>query len=161
VRDEEKNGVIAKIKEAIQVYGITSQELFGVGQSNVKKFQTKSKFGQAAKFADRKGNTWVGRGPRPEWLREALAAGKSLEDFSVAGAKPNGTLNAAVPAGKAAANRARATTARNKKTGRPVKKVLPPKFKDDAGNSWTGRGSQPRWLRDAVAAGKKLVQLRA
>lgn len=30
------------------------------------------------------------------------------------------------------------------------------KFKDDAGNSWSGRGSQPRWLKAAIAAGKKI-----
>lgn len=30
------------------------------------------------------------------------------------------------------------------------------KFKDDAGNTWSGRGSQPRWLRAAIEGGKKL-----
>lgn len=30
------------------------------------------------------------------------------------------------------------------------------KYSDDAGNSWTGRGSQPRWLRAAIEAGKKI-----
>jgi DNA-binding protein H-NS len=29
------------------------------------------------------GNTWGGRGPRPKWLRDALDAGKSLDDFKV------------------------------------------------------------------------------
>ena len=29
------------------------------------------------------GNTWGGRGPRPQWLRDALANGKSLQDFAV------------------------------------------------------------------------------
>ena len=28
-------------------------------------------------------NTWGGRGPRPAWLRDALAAGKSLDDFKI------------------------------------------------------------------------------
>lgn len=30
------------------------------------------------------------------------------------------------------------------------------KFRDDAGNAWSGRGSQPRWLRAAIEAGKSL-----
>lgn len=30
------------------------------------------------------------------------------------------------------------------------------KYKDEAGNSWSGRGSQPRWLRAALEGGKKL-----
>ena len=29
------------------------------------------------------GNTWVGRGKRPQWLRDALAAGKQLSDFEI------------------------------------------------------------------------------
>ncbi|WP_407690599.1 H-NS histone family protein [Rhodophyticola porphyridii] len=27
--------------------------------------------------------TWTGRGRRPTWINEALAAGKSLEDFEI------------------------------------------------------------------------------
>lgn len=29
------------------------------------------------------GDSWTGRGPRPRWLRDALTAGASLEDFLV------------------------------------------------------------------------------
>ena len=36
-----------------------------------------------AKFRDADGNVWVGRGPRPQWLRDALARGRSLQDFAV------------------------------------------------------------------------------
>ena len=38
--------------------------------------------------------------------------------------------------------------------GAPAKKVAA-KYKDGNGNSWSGRGLQPRWLKAAVAAGKK------
>lgn len=37
----------------------------------------------APKYADNAGNTWIGRGPRPTWLKDALEAGKSLNDFLV------------------------------------------------------------------------------
>lgn len=30
------------------------------------------------------------------------------------------------------------------------------KYRDDSGNGWSGRGSQPRWLRAAIEAGKKI-----
>ncbi len=30
------------------------------------------------------------------------------------------------------------------------------KYKDDQGNSWSGRGLKPKWLTAALAAGKKI-----
>ena len=36
-----------------------------------------------AKYRDRAGNTWAGRGAQPVWLREKLKAGAKLEDFAV------------------------------------------------------------------------------
>lgn len=38
----------------------------------------------AAKYKDSEGNTWSGRGSRPRWLRAAIEAGKTLEDFAIA-----------------------------------------------------------------------------
>ena len=35
------------------------------------------------------------------------------------------------------------------------------KYRDDAGNSWSGFGRKPRWLVDAVAGGKPLNELLA
>lgn len=37
-----------------------------------------------AKYANAAGETWSGRGLQPKWLREAVAAGASLESFQVA-----------------------------------------------------------------------------
>ena len=36
-----------------------------------------------AKYRDKQGNTWAGRGAQPVWLRENLKAGAKLEDFAV------------------------------------------------------------------------------
>src|SRR5262245_11125112 len=36
-----------------------------------------------AKYRDRAGNTWAGRGAQPVWLREKLKAGAKLENFAV------------------------------------------------------------------------------
>lgn len=34
------------------------------------------------------------------------------------------------------------------------KSPTPPKYRDDAGNSWTGNGKRPRWFLAAIASGK-------
>jgi hypothetical protein len=36
-----------------------------------------------AKYRDKSGNTWAGRGVQPVWLREKLKDGAKLEDFAV------------------------------------------------------------------------------
>ena len=36
-----------------------------------------------AKYRDKEGNTWAGRGAQPLWLREQLKAGAKLEDFAI------------------------------------------------------------------------------
>lgn len=40
------------------------------------------------------------------------------------------------------------------KTGEPKK--VPAKYRDAAGNSWSGRGLKPTWLQAAITAGKKI-----
>lgn len=94
VRRQEVEGVIARIKEAIAVYGLTAEDL-GLapqprGRSNAspaKPARAKGKAsaaqeGKAVRYRDDAGNTWGGRGPRPRWLRNALAAGKTLDDLA-------------------------------------------------------------------------------
>lgn len=41
------------------------------------------------------------------------------------------------------------------------KKAVAPKYRNPGNNlqTWTGRGKQPHWVRDALASGKKLEQL--
>jgi DNA-binding protein H-NS len=34
---------------------------------------------------------------------------------------------------------------------------VPAKYADTAGNSWSGRGLQPKWLRDSLASGASLA----
>ena len=36
---------------------------------------------------------------------------------------------------------------------------VPPKYRDSAGNEWSGRGLQPRWLKAALANGTSLPSL--
>lgn len=141
IKQDEVTGVIARIKEAVKSYGLTAKDIFGTrGLSGTVK-GSKSKLSSDAAYSDGKGNTWVGRGKRPQWLRDALASGKQLSDFAVNGAKAsNGGVRR-----KGAAKR---------KTGRA-------KFKDGAGNTWTGHGRRPQWYVDAIASGKTPEDLMA
>jgi len=91
LKRKEVDDVIARIKEAITVYGLSASDL-GLGASTRGRRKLSAKPGKkgrrtksaaAVKFRDASGNTWVGRGPRPQWLRDALAAGKTLQDFAV------------------------------------------------------------------------------
>jgi len=51
------------------------------------------------------------------------------------------------------------------KKGKPKAKVKSSaptvKYKDQQGNTWSGRGPQPKWLKDGVAAGKNLTDFAA
>jgi DNA-binding protein H-NS len=92
MRRKEIDGVVTRIKEAIKAYGLTAADL-GLGVRAPKAVKAgKKRAGRkpgrpaaaaAAKYRDEAGNTWGGRGPRPAWLRNALAAGKQLADFAV------------------------------------------------------------------------------
>ena len=88
-RRKEIEGVVSRIRDAISAYKLTAEDLgFGAKPKAARKTRGpgKRKVGKdkaAVKFRDEAGNTWVGRGKRPDWLRAALAAGKSLTDFAV------------------------------------------------------------------------------
>ncbi|MDQ6628797.1 MAG: H-NS histone family protein [Pseudomonadota bacterium] len=141
-RSKEVAGVIARIKEAIAFYTLTPNDL-GFGKAIAPPRATKSRRARTIKFADGAGNTWGGRGPRPAWLNAALAAGKSLDDFAVGGSRLNGSK--ARPADKT----------KSSSKGRKV----PAKYGDEKGNTWAGRGLQPRWFKAALADGKTAESL--
>jgi DNA-binding protein H-NS len=145
-KSAEINAVIGRMREAIAVYGITVADLFG-GKS-AKVVRSKGSRQGAAQYADGDGNTWVGMGKRPQWLRDALAAGKSLQDFAVDGAAKTKSKGATAVGKKAGAHK------RRKGAGKT-------KYKDDAGHRWSGFGPQPRWLKDAVAGGREIEEFRA
>lgn len=147
LRTQEVAGVIARIKEAIAHYGLAAEQL-GYG-GTPRKAQAKAQKAIATRtpaYSDGLGNSWGGRGPRPQWLKAALAAGKSLHDFgSSGGAVPT----IAVKAGKTS----------KKAKGAPAKRRIATTYRDEAGNSWSGFGPKPRWLKEALEAGKSLEQL--
>jgi DNA-binding protein H-NS len=155
LRNSEIKGVIDRIKVAIAHYGLTAEQLGFGGKKTVAR---PTKVGRsarksAASFSDGNGNVWSGRGPRPRWLRDALAAGRSIEEFRVGSLKKSIPASAAPDSLEAAAP---AVLPARKKAKRAASKM---RYKDDAGNSWSGRGPKPKWLKNALEAGKTLEEL--
>lgn len=173
VRKQELAGVIARIKVAIEAYGLTAADL-GLGggkESSPKVVSTKvaplkspkqpiakGKPKSNVKYRDSAGNSWTGRGPKPKWLTAAQAAGQPLETLEVRGA---GT-DAAPVVGEAVSSEAAKSTAKSSsKADAKVKLSSVAKYRDLAGNSWGGRGPRPGWVKAALAAGKSLDELMA
>jgi DNA-binding protein H-NS len=46
--------------------------------------------------------------------------------------------------------------AAGQKRARKGRRVIPVKYRDNKGNTWTGRGSRPRWLVAALNEGAKI-----
>lgn len=146
LRREEAQGVIARIREAISVYGLTRADLFGGPSAKVKAKAPKARSSDAtAKYSDGQGNTWSGRGRRPMWLSAALDSGKSIDQFAVATGKGSESVE---------------TPSKSPSKSKPTvkRKEVAAKYKD-GDNAWSGRGSQPRWIKAALAEGKRLEDL--
>lgn len=144
LRAQEVAGVVARIKEAIAHYGLTAEQLgYGTMPRGTKAKAQKVGRAGAPAYSDGLGNIWGGRGPRPQWLKAAIAAGRTLEEFAAAG---------------------RSAPEKAKKTAKKVKGSTPKKrtgktYRDAAGNTWSGFGPRPRWLKEALEAGQTLEQL--
>jgi DNA-binding protein H-NS len=92
IRAREVAGVVRRIRQAIDYYGLTAEEL-GLGpRGNGKAAATPSKRKRPrrvpVKYRDGAGHEWSGRGRRPAWFVAALAAGRSLEELQVRDSRP-------------------------------------------------------------------------
>lgn len=83
LRNQERTGVIEELRKKIAEYGLTAADLKLTtrgGKRSAPAVATKS----VAKYRSPTGETWSGgRGRKPRWITEALAAGKSLSDFEI------------------------------------------------------------------------------
>lgn len=92
--------VIERIRKEIAKYNLTPEQLFGRQKARTvrlmrdRKPAKKGSTTRAAKYADGSGNEWGGMGKRPQWLRQALEAGGTLEDFLVGGTKAKAAAGA-------------------------------------------------------------------
>jgi len=75
LRVQESKQVVESIREQINLYGLTVEDLFGKPRKGVT---------VAMRYRDGKGNEWSGRGKRPRWLAEALKNGASQDSFLIA-----------------------------------------------------------------------------
>ncbi len=77
------------------------------------------------------------------------------------GLTPDDLFGLAAAKAPRAAKAAKAPPAQVVKPVKPVKPIkavkkapTPPKYRDEAGNAWTGNGKRPRWFLAAMASGK-------
>jgi DNA-binding protein H-NS len=164
LRKSEMAGVIGRIKEAIEAYGLTAADLgLSAGAaprgSKAAASTAPSSVGVGtgvgvAKYRDpASGKTWTGRGKPPLWIQGA----KDRSAFLIGGASaPSGSADggSAKKAGKGAKARGRA------KAAAPTFGV--PKYRDAAtGKTWTGRGKPPNWIAGAKDRDAYLIEANA
>ena len=85
----ESKSAVAKINDMIAEYGLAASDLTfasraaaaAVPISGSKAVKRSADAGTRSRFSDGQGNVWGGRGPRPRWLRSAIAAGRTIESF--------------------------------------------------------------------------------
>lgn len=133
IRAKEAEGVIERIKVAIQHYNITPEQLFGKPMRSAKANASPShKPDRPVKFRDENGQTWSGMGKRPRWFVQALEAGVAAESLLVS--------QVPVTEKKTRGPHKAVTTKQMKNAGEP-------KYQDLAsGKTWTGRGTRPAWF---------------
>ena len=79
LRLQERAAAIKAMKAQIAQYGITAEDLDLVPQP-----KTRNAEPVAAKYRGPNGELWGGgRGRKPDWVRQVLKAGKSIEDYAI------------------------------------------------------------------------------
>lgn len=177
----EAKGVILRIKEAIEHYGLTAEQLgfhgslasattattanaasatpsaskaTSVPAVKQGKKQVPNNAGKGkSQFSDDSGNVWGGRGPRPAWLRAALQGGHDINEFRT-GQRAK-AKKALMPPGAAIAAASPSTPAAATPPAAPRRAKT--SYADDAGHAWSGMGPKPAWLKAAIDAGKSLA----
>ena len=144
IKKREAEEVIARIKEAIATYDLTAKDLGLTGHSRSSPRAPKAGRSVASGYRDGQGNTWSGRGRRPQWFLEAIAAGKSVEELRVSGASSSPK---AKPRAQPASKGKRGASKHSGYT--------------DGTNTWSGRGRRPQWFVNALDSGKTADDLRA
>jgi DNA-binding protein H-NS len=81
----ERAEAIAQVRALMSQYGLSLADIGGKSAAAPRAAGTAKPTGKvAAKFRDAAtGATWSGRGLQPNWLKAALASGRSLADFAV------------------------------------------------------------------------------
>ena len=94
LKAKEATGVISRIREAIEHYGLTAADLglsatrargrpLGRPSSAKTTKRAQSKTKGVIKYRDEAGNGWTGHGRAPSWYKSALESGKTQADLLV------------------------------------------------------------------------------
>jgi DNA-binding protein H-NS len=84
LRNQERAAVIDDIRAKIAEYGLSAADLKLATRGATGKRSGASPAKAAVKYRGPNGEGWSGgRGRKPRWVTEALAAGKSLSDFEI------------------------------------------------------------------------------
>jgi DNA-binding protein H-NS len=83
--NEQRAAAIAQIKSIMNEFGLSAADLGSTGgRGRAPKSADAAPSKVAAKYRDpASGKTWSGRGLKPRWLADALAAGKQLSEFTI------------------------------------------------------------------------------
>lgn len=80
IQRTERAEAIAKVKALMAEYGLFPRDIGAHAPGR----NSQAGIKVAAKYRDKAtGQTWSGRGLQPNWLRDALASGRTLKDFTV------------------------------------------------------------------------------
>lgn len=80
-RKQDRSEALTKVRSLMSEYGLSASDLSG--KPTAKDSAAKGNK-VAAKYRNpTTGDSWSGRGLQPKWLKAALAAGRSIEEFGV------------------------------------------------------------------------------
>ena len=84
-KNQDRTEAIAKIRALMDDYSLTLADLGARPAAKKPAAAVRKPLGKvAAKYRNAStGETWSGRGLQPNWLKAAIAGGKSIEDFAV------------------------------------------------------------------------------
>ena len=87
IKNRERKGIIAQIRQAIVDYELTPDDLFSANGAVIRRGRrpagSVSRKPVPIRYRDDEGNTWTGRGKQPNWLRAHVEAGHDIEEFRV------------------------------------------------------------------------------
>ncbi|NTW09805.1 MAG: H-NS histone family protein [Chlorobiaceae bacterium] len=84
IQSQGKRKAIKEIKAKMAEYGITIDDLQVKLQEKVSIHKpAKEKVPSVVKYRKSESETWVGRGPKPKWVKEIEAKGLNIEKFRV------------------------------------------------------------------------------
>lgn len=76
---EDRRNVSSQMKQLASSIGMTVEEILGLEMAKKSKTQGQPKY----QNPENPQQTWTGRGKRPNWMKEALEKGKTLEELGI------------------------------------------------------------------------------